>query len=248
MGSQVAQHPARSWQTGDSVALDLFPGNRIPPMASALFAEIGDPEGTRTITSIIALLVALGIALVLIAVWLYRSTRPDPELLAPLEVMGERKWRRRDPVWQRRRLDELRPEGAEPLSPSAAPPEVDESFDAGPLVSGFDDLRAVRVPPSGPMPSGTRSERPSETPPRTPGKNPPGTTSRTGRPDGDGPSTPVDAERPPLDEVPEGDIDPEILAAARAELDRELAERAGPRQLDLFLDGRSSEDEPTTNA
>ena len=63
-----------------------------------LVATIGDPDGTRTVTSIIGLLVAVGLALAMIAVWLHRATRPDPELLAPLELMGERKWRRADPV------------------------------------------------------------------------------------------------------------------------------------------------------
>jgi hypothetical protein len=81
----------------------------------------------------------------MLAVWLHRVTRPDPEVLAPLEVMGERTWRRGDPVWQRRRLDEVRPEGAEPLQPSVAPPELDESFDAGPTASGFDDLHELPV-------------------------------------------------------------------------------------------------------
>lgn len=124
----------------------------IPPgflEAPATAGSIGDPDGTRTITSIIALLVVLGVALLMVAIWLWRSTRPDPELLAPLEAMGERQWRQADPVWQRRRLDELRPDGAEPLAQSAAPPEVDESFDAGPAASGFDDLGDVslRLPP-----------------------------------------------------------------------------------------------------
>ena len=124
-------------------------------VASAV-GTVGDPDGTRTITSIVVLLIALGLGLVLLAIWMWRSTRPDPELLAPLEAMGDRKWRRRDPVWQRRRLDELRPEGAQPLVASAAPPEVDESFDAGPSVSGFDDLNGERietVPTSAPPPS-----------------------------------------------------------------------------------------------
>src|SRR5687768_18227228 len=76
----------------------------------------------------------------MLAVWLFKTTRPDPELLAPLDVMGERKWRRADPVWQRRRLDEVRPPEARPLSPSVAPPEFDEAFDQGPTASGFDDL------------------------------------------------------------------------------------------------------------
>ena len=95
----------------------------------ASLASIGDPDGTRTVTSIVALLVPIGLALLLVAVWMYRATRTDPDLLAPLEVMGVRKWRRGDPVWQRRRLDELRPAGARPLEPSVAPPAFDASFD-----------------------------------------------------------------------------------------------------------------------
>jgi hypothetical protein len=102
---------------------------------------VGDPDGTRAVTAIVALLVVLGVGLAMLAVWLFRVTRPDPEVLAPLEVMGERRWRRADPVWQRRRLDEVRPDGAEPLQPSAAPPDLDEAFDLGPAATGFDDLQ-----------------------------------------------------------------------------------------------------------
>jgi hypothetical protein len=111
-------------------------------------ADIGDPDSTRTVVAIIALLVVLGLALVMLAFWLRRTTRPDPDLLAPLEVMGERSWRRGDPVWQRRRLDEVRPEGAIPLKKAALPPRLDESFDAGPSGSGFDDLRREEEPVS----------------------------------------------------------------------------------------------------
>ena len=104
-------------------------------------SDIGDPEGTRTVIAIIALLVVMGLALIMVAFWLRRSTRPDPEFLAPLELMGERSWRNGDPVWQRRRLDEVRPDDAIPLRRSVAPPLVDESFDAGPSASGFEDLQ-----------------------------------------------------------------------------------------------------------
>lgn len=120
-------------------------GARWGAVAPVLIAVVGDPDGTRRITAIIALLVSIGIGLIMLAVWLFRVTRPDPEVLAPLEVMGERAWRRGDPVWQRRRLDEVRPDGAQPLQPSVAPPELDESFDAGPTASGFDDLHEVPV-------------------------------------------------------------------------------------------------------
>lgn len=90
--------------------------------------------------SIVVLLGVIGIALLMLAIWTIKATRPDRDLLAPLEVMGQRRWRRSDPVWQRRHLDEVRPAGAEPLSPAPATPEPDAAFDAGPLATGFDDL------------------------------------------------------------------------------------------------------------
>ena len=165
-------------------------------------ATIGDPDGTRTVTSIIVLLVAIGLALVLLAVWIYRTTRPDPELLAPLEAMGKRSWRRGDPVWQRRRLDELRPRGAKPLAPSVAPPELDSSFDAGPSAPGFDDLRASDRAPD--EPEDEADERPA-----------PVTASD---------STPAGVVVPTLEELSDDEFDQDALAAARAELERELGD------------------------
>lgn len=192
-----------------------------------IVSSIGDPDGTRTITAIIALLVAIGLALVLLAVWVFKATRPDRELLAPLEVMGERSWRRKDPVWQRRRLDEVRPPGAHPLVSIAAPPELDESFEAGPAASGFDDLRDAE-------PRSVGSDRPARPPEET---DEPAAAPRT--PD----ATPVGADGPDLSELPDDDFDPDALAAAREELERELAE-ASPRstneQLDLFDGDRRS--------
>lgn len=189
-----------------------------PALVVAAAGTVGDPEGTRTITSIVALLVAIGLALVMIAIWLFKTTRPDPDLLAPLEMMGERKWRRSDPVWQRRRLDSLRPEGAEPLEPVTAPPDIDEAFDLGPTASGFDDLHDA------------------DDEDRTDGTGGPGVADSPGVDVGDGrgpialdsePPTPEQMERPSLDDLPEGDVDPAMVAAAMAELDAELGASAG---------------------
>ena len=170
-------------------------------------ATIGDPDGTRTVTSIVALLVALGLGLAMVAVWLHRTTRPDPELLAPLEAMGERKWRRADPVAQRRTLDAVRPEKARPLEPSVAPPKFDAAFDAGPTASGFDDLHADADPDADPpgdrhVPSGFELAPPI------------------------GDVTPRQIVRAGDDFVHE--IDPDVLAAAAAELDAELHRRDVP--------------------
>ncbi len=166
-------------------------------MTMKVLAAIGDPEGTRTMTSIVALLAMLGLALVMLAVWLFKTTRPDPSLLAPLEAMSERKWRRADPVWQRRRLDHLRPEGAQPLAPSVAPPDIDEAFDLGPAGTGFDDLHEDHHGPSEQVVMATEE-----------GLAP----------------TPAGLARPRLDDLPEREMDPVLVAAAMAELEAELGQ------------------------
>jgi hypothetical protein len=183
-------------------------------------SSVGDPAGTRTIMSIVLLLAVLGIALIMVAIWLFRLTRPDKELLAPLEVMGERKWRRADPVWQRRRLDEVRPGDAQPLLPSAAPPDFDEAFfEQRPAAAGFDDLHddahangdappRVDEPVDAPAAVGVAEADVSAKHPR------PAASLSPVAP------TPIGIERPM--DLPDHDIDPEVLAAAIAELDAEL--------------------------
>lgn len=198
-----------------------------------LGSSVGDPAGTRTITSIVLLLAVLGIALLMLAIWLFRLTRPDKELLAPLEVMGERKWRRADPVWQRRRLDEVRPTEAQPLQPSAAPPDFDEAFfDHVPAAAGFADLHddahrdgdpspeAVAPPAAAEVPAqvevpAVESDEPVANGASIAAKEPqPAAVVKPMSP------TPIGIERPM--ELPDRDIDPELLAAAIAELDAEL--------------------------
>lgn len=110
------------------------------PLVAVDLLAVGDPARTRTVFAAIAFLIAIGIGLLVLAGWLLRSTRIDPDVLAPLEVMGERSWRHADPVWQRRRLDELRPADADPLDPMAPPPVADAEFDLGPTLAGFDDF------------------------------------------------------------------------------------------------------------
>lgn len=173
-----------------------------------IVAAVGDPDGTRTITSIIALLVALGLALVMIAIWHHRTTRPDPELLAPLDVMGDRKWRRADPVWQRRRLDEVRPEGAQPLEPAVAPPDLDEAFDRGPQATGFDDLHdSAEVP----------VVLPRRQPVAPASLAPPAPDAQSVEA-----PTPEGLKRPTLDDLPDHDLDPALVAQAMAVLEAEL--------------------------
>ena len=234
----MSAHPCQNWP-GVTNSDDTTSSTPVSAAALALFASsVGDPEGTRTITSIVVLLAVLGVALIMIAFWLFRLTRPDKELLAPLEVMGERKWRRADPVWQRRRLDEVRPADAQPLQPSAAPPDFDEAFfEHAPAAKGFEDLHddAHRNgdgshPAEVVTPAEAEVEADGDEPADVDVDGEPAPTDAepaksNGTPQPPGPikpmsPTPIGIERP-LD-LPEREIDPDVLAAAIAELDAEL--------------------------
>ncbi len=104
---------------------------------------VGDMSSTRTVYAVVLALGAIGVALIFIGLWIVRQTKPDPELLAPLERMADRLWLRQDPAQQRRTLDDARPEGARPALREKGVPEVDDDFtQSKPSVDNFDDLLA----------------------------------------------------------------------------------------------------------
>lgn len=138
----------RTWHTLCTVnappIVEPQPAGVFGAAAVALIA-VGDPVRTRTVYSAMLFLIAIGVVLLALTVWLVRATKAEPEYLAPLELMERRKWRRADPVAQRRMLDAVRPEGAEPLSPTAPPPTTDDEFDRGPTLRGVEGLGADEV-------------------------------------------------------------------------------------------------------
>ncbi|MEL6892073.1 MAG: hypothetical protein AAFP84_10775 [Actinomycetota bacterium] len=108
-----------------------------------------DPGSTRLVYTVVILLAVLGVLLAGLAWWLYRTTRPDRELLAPLEALHSRRWRRLDPQGRRRMLDELRPAGAEPVLPARSQPDVDADFRDQPAVRDVRELAESRARPIG---------------------------------------------------------------------------------------------------
>lgn len=109
-------------------------------VAADTAGTVGDDAATITVYVIVGVLVAIGVGLALLAAWLWRVTKPDRPLLAPLERMEARRWRRLDPQGRRRALDEVRPEGAVPLEPSKRQPNVDDDYDETAPPKDFDDL------------------------------------------------------------------------------------------------------------
>lgn len=72
--------------------------------------SVGDAWSTTIVVGIIIGLVALGVALIVLTVWVVRATRVDDEALVGLEEMGTRRWRRAQDDERRRLLDEAGPE------------------------------------------------------------------------------------------------------------------------------------------
>lgn len=72
---------------------------------------------STTVYLIVVVLVAVGLAMIAVAVWLVRATRRDHVVLGPLERMGDRSWRKHDAERRRRELDDVRPSGASVIEP-----------------------------------------------------------------------------------------------------------------------------------
>lgn len=83
--------------------------------AGVLADTINDANSTRKVYLLAAGLAVLGLILIAITVWFWRSTRHDPELLAPLEVLGDRKFRKLAGSDQRQLLDSTRPNDVKPV-------------------------------------------------------------------------------------------------------------------------------------
>jgi hypothetical protein len=73
-----------------------------------LAEELSGAEATRRVLLTSGALVLLGLALLIATVWWWRSTRPEHPVLAPLEVMGDRRWSKADADERRRLMDESR--------------------------------------------------------------------------------------------------------------------------------------------
>lgn len=67
-------------------------------------------------------LIVLGLVLVVVTVAFWRSAVDDPAVLAPLEVMGDRRFARADDGRRVEILNSVRPDGAERVSEHIAPP------------------------------------------------------------------------------------------------------------------------------
>jgi hypothetical protein len=98
--------------------------------AAAAPPLLGSTGSTTVVLA--ALLAVLGLVMLGAAVWLVRATRTDTRALGPLEVMGDRSFRRRDPEARAALLAGARPQGAAdpfPMLEDEPQPEADPEAD-----------------------------------------------------------------------------------------------------------------------
>ncbi len=128
--------------------MSLLSSHSIGPSALGLLADtVNDASSTRKLYLIALGLALLGGVLLIVTVWFWRSTRPEPELLAPLEQMGARTFRQLDGRAQKELLDSVRPEDAQPMrwgvvhGDPMPGTEIDLEAAARADMIGYDDLR-----------------------------------------------------------------------------------------------------------
>ncbi len=136
----IRAEAVNSWHNRCAVSVAV-PSPVVASSSAIAVVGVGDPGSSRLVYAMVVGLAVIGVAFILLGVWVLRQTRPDLEVLAPLERMGDGDWKKRDPSTQRRMLDQVRPDGARPLvSEPLAPPLDDEFEQADHPVSSFSDL------------------------------------------------------------------------------------------------------------
>ena len=64
-------------------------------------------------------MISIGIGLVAVTIWFWNAARPDPEVLAPLEIMGDREFIKASEKEKSRLLNAVRVQVAENQPPDA---------------------------------------------------------------------------------------------------------------------------------
>ena len=100
----------------------------------------------NTVAMLVAVLVLLGLGMIALAVWLVRSTRSDPQALGPLEVMGDRRFRKGAADRRQANLDTARPPGAATPAPMVPFESGDGDGDGDGVEAGIEETPPARSP------------------------------------------------------------------------------------------------------
>ena len=126
---------------------------------------LGDQRSSRTVNLIIAVLAGLGLLMLAMTLWLWKTSRPVPPHLEGLELITKRRWLRADRTARDQQLKPLRDvRGTVPISlargsePVVSGPDMPISVDAASTSLGLASLPNVAV--VGPLPSESAGARP----------------------------------------------------------------------------------------
>jgi hypothetical protein len=101
-----------------------------------------DPDNARLLYLAAGGLALAGLVLLAVTVWWWRSSRVESPVLAPLEVMGWRRWAKSTWSERKRLVDQVRPDDSLALSDAPIPPEeIDLRQLLATTPESFDDLR-----------------------------------------------------------------------------------------------------------
>lgn len=117
------------------------------PGTGALGAELTESEAALRVFLAAGGLLLAGLVLSWVTIRWWRGTKPEPPALAPLEVMGDRKWRQAADGERRRLIEDHRPDGAVPSNLFIPPEPVDLGELARGVPPSFDDLREPAADP-----------------------------------------------------------------------------------------------------
>jgi hypothetical protein len=104
---------------------------------------ISDPANERIVRFAVAGLVVLGVVVVAVTVWFWRSTKPEPVALAPLEAMSRRHFDRLSEEQQRARLEAVRDRGPGDAEATSGAPDTGDDTD---MVGTPDQFIPERAP------------------------------------------------------------------------------------------------------
>lgn len=94
----------------DSIAVPVVRiTSRLIAAATSSGGTFDDTSASNRVLAVVLALVLLGVALLAYTIWFWRSTKPESSALAPLELIGTRKFRKADDERRKRALATVRP-------------------------------------------------------------------------------------------------------------------------------------------
>jgi hypothetical protein len=142
--------PAGSTPAGAATTVSATTTPAVVPVTATTAPPISDAKSARSVRRIEIAFIALGVLLLLVTFWYWRTTKPLPAPLEGLDALGSRRWRKADgarragmlaPIHERRA--EIR--DADLVVPPEREPEPEPQPEPAPTAVGNGDGESVLV-------------------------------------------------------------------------------------------------------